>query len=62
MLNDLMQQPVTSNWESIDPTIFAQIQQIAQMLGAVGSQMALQQQGQAQAVGPDQVAAQTTVQ
>lgn len=57
-----MQQPVTSNWESIDPTIFAQIQQISQMLGAVGSQMALQQQGQAQAVGPDQVAAQTTVQ
>lgn len=56
-----MQQPVTSNWESIDPTIFAQIQQISQMLGAVGSQMALQQQGQAQAVGPDQVAAQTTV-
>lgn len=62
MLNDLMQQPVTSNWDSIDPTIFAQIQQISQMLGAVGSQMALQQQGQAQAVGPDQVAAQTTVQ
>jgi len=62
MFNDLMQQPVTSNWESIDPTIFAQIQQISQMLGAVGSQMALQQQGQAQAVGPDQVAAQTTVQ
>lgn len=61
MFNDLMQQPVTSNWESIDPTIFAQIQQISQMLGAVGSQMALQQQGQAQAVGPDQVAAQTTV-
>ena len=57
-----MQQPVTSNWDSIDPTIFAQIQQIAQMLGAVGSQMALQQQGQAQAVGQDQVAAQTTVQ
>lgn len=57
-----MQQPVTSNWKSIDPTIFAQIQQISQMLGAVGSQMALQQQGQAQAVGPDQVAAQTTVQ
>lgn len=66
MFNDLMQQPVTSNWESIDPTIFAQIQQISQMLGAVGSQMILQQQGQAQAnsgsVGPDQVAAQTTVQ
>lgn len=62
MFNDLMQQPVTSNWDSIDPTIFAQIQQISQMLGAVGSQMALQQQGQAQAVGPDQVAAQTTVQ
>ena len=62
MFNDLMQQPVTSNWESIDPTIFAQIQQISQMLGAAGSQMALQQQGQAQAVGPDQVAAQTTVQ
>ena len=62
MLNDLMQQPVTSNWESIDPTIFAQIQQIAQMLGAAGSQIALQQQGQAQAVGQDQVAAQTTVQ
>lgn len=62
MFNELMQQPVTSNWESIDPTIFAQIQQISQMLGAVGSQMALQQQGQAQAVGPDQVAAQTTVQ
>lgn len=62
MLNDLMQQPVSSNWESIDPTIFAQIQQISQMLGAAGSQMALQQQGQAQAVGPDQVAAQTTVQ
>lgn len=61
-----MQQPVTSNWESIDPTIFAQIQQISQMLGAVGSQMILQQQGQAQAnsgsAGPDQVAAQTTVQ
>lgn len=62
MFNDLMQQPVTSNWDSIDPTIFAQIQQISQMLGAAGSQMALQQQGQAQAVGPDQVAAQTTVQ
>lgn len=65
MFNDLMQQPVTSNWESIDPTIFAQIQQISQMLGAVGSQMILQQQGQAQAnsgsVGTDQVAAQTTV-
>lgn len=65
MFNDLMQQPVTSNWDSIDPTIFAQIQQIAQMLGAAGSQMILQQQGQAQAnsssVGPDQVAAQTTV-
>lgn len=61
MLNDLMQQPVTSNWDSIDPTIFAQIQQISQMLGAAGSQMALQQQGQAQAVGQDQVAAQTTV-
>lgn len=60
-----MQQPVTSNWDSIDPTIFATIQQIAQMLGSAGSQMALQQQGQAQAnsgsVGPDQVAAQTTV-
>jgi hypothetical protein len=62
MLNDLMQQPVTSNWESIDPTIFAQIQQIAQMLGAAGSQMVLQQQGQAQAIGQDQVAVQTTVQ
>lgn len=62
MFNDLMQQPVASNWDSIDPTIFAQIQQISQMLGAAGSQMALQQQGQAQAVGPDQVAAQTTVQ
>lgn len=62
MLNDLMQQPVTSNWDSIDPTIFAQIQQISQMLGAAGSQMALQQQGQAQAIGQDQVAAQTTVQ
>lgn len=62
MFNDLMQQPVASNWDSIDPTIFAQIQQIAQMLGAAGSQIALQQQGQAQAVGPDQVAAQTTVQ
>lgn len=61
MLNDLMQQPVTSNWDSIDPTIFAQLQQISQMLGAAGSQMALQQQGQAQAVGQDQVAAQTTV-
>lgn len=61
MLNDLMQQPVSSNWDSIDPTIFAQIQQIAQMLGAAGSQMALQQQGQAQAVGQDQVATQTTV-
>lgn len=61
MLNDLMQQPVTSNWDSIDPTIFAQIQQISQMLGAAGSQMALQQQGQAQAVGQDQVATQTTV-
>lgn len=57
-----MQQPVTSNWESIDPTIFAQIQQISQMLGSMGAQMALQQNGQAQAVGPDQVAAQTTVQ
>lgn len=56
-----MQQPVSSNWDSIDPTIFAQIQQIAQMLGAAGSQMALQQQGQAQAVGQDQVATQTTV-
>lgn len=56
------QQPVSSNWESIDPTIFAQMQQIAQMCGAVGSQIALQQQGQAQAVGPDQVAAQSTVQ
>jgi len=62
MLNDLMQQPVTSNWDSIDPTIFAQIQQISQMLGAAGSQMALQQQGQAQAIGQDQVATQTTVQ
>lgn len=62
MINDLMQQPVSSNWDSIDPTIFAQIQQIAQMLGAAGSQMALQQQGQAQAVGQDQVATQTTVQ
>lgn len=65
MFNDLMQQPVTSNWDSIDPTIFAQIQQIAQMLGSAGSQMILQQQGQVQAnsgsVGPDQVAAQTTV-
>lgn len=61
MFEDLMQQPVTSNWESIDPTIFATIQQIAQMLGSAGSQMALQQQGQAQAVQPDQVAAQTTV-
>lgn len=61
MLNDLMQQPVSSNWDSIDPTIFAQIQQISQMLGAAGSQMALQQQGQAQAVGQDQVATQTTV-
>ena len=57
-----MQQPVTSNWDSIDPTIFAQIQQISQMLGAAGSQMALQQQGQAQAIGQDQVATQTTVQ
>ena len=61
MFNDLMQQPVQSVWGDIDPLIFATIQQVAQM-SAVGSQMALQQQGQAQAVGPDQVAAQTTVQ
>ena len=64
MFNDLMQQPVQSVWGDIDPLIFATIQQVAQM-SAVGSQMILQQQGQAQAnsgsVGPDQVAAQTTV-
>lgn len=62
MFNEVMKQTVSSNWETIEPTIFAQIQQIAQMLGTVGSQMVLQQQGQAQAVGPDQVANQTTVQ
>lgn len=61
MFNDLMQEPVQGVWGDIDPLIFATIQQVAQM-SSMGSQMALQQQGQAQAVGPDQVAAQTTVQ
>lgn len=61
MFNDLMQQPVQSVWGNIDPLIFATIQQVAQM-SSMGSQMVLQQQGQAQAVGPDQVANQTTVQ
>ena len=56
-----MQQPVQGAWGDIDPLIFATIQQVAQM-SVIGAQMALQQQGQAQAVGPDQVAAQTTVQ
>lgn len=60
MFNDLMQQPVQGVWGDIDPLIFATIQQVAQM-SVIGAQMALQQQGQAQAIGPDQVAAQTTV-
>lgn len=54
-----LEEPVQSKWDTLDPVILATIQQVAQM-SAAGSQMMLQQQGQAQvaqSVGQDQVAA-----
>lgn len=60
MFNEAFETPVQGKFDTIDPMIFAQLQQMAQMLGSAGSQMMLQQQGQAQvaqSVGQDQVAA-----
>lgn len=59
MFNEVFETPVQGKFDTIDPMIFAQIQQMAQMLGSTGAQMMLQQQGQtqvAQSVGQDQVA------
>jgi hypothetical protein len=54
MFSETLNTPVQGNWVNIDPMIFAQIQQIAQM-SAVGAQTMLQQQGQQQVVQQNQV-------
>jgi hypothetical protein len=54
MFSETLDTPVQVSWGNIDPMIFAQIQQIAQM-SAVGAQAMLQQQGQQQVVQQNQV-------
>lgn len=40
---------VRGTWDTVDPEIFAQMQQIVQMISSPNAQMMVQQQGQQQA-------------